>query len=404
MKERYTRVFKFEDPIYAKGCPIVIWAGALLKDNQTNGIIGQLKLLNTSSKVVKAVTVEIELYDISENKLEETALKFRYLDLQAGEYEKFGDKTRIDIQNPEVRIIKPKVTSIVFSDNEVVNFEDSSFEVIHKEKLSDSLNEGLIEQYKSDVYAEAQYNPQALDGLWLCTCGEINRIETSSCHACHTKKKKQFLGLDHTQLVKNKKASEEKQAKRNDEIYSEACELMKSDDVCDLKFAIEKFCLIKDWKESNAKKAECYEKCESIRNQQIAEEKKKKIIKISAICGIIVFLIVVLCIGNIIYRQSVIKKITGQTIDRWEGLVSSDHGDVHYARFNDDGTVTFGYAYYKYDSFVPGDIYFHDSAYNYKIKGWYSGTVIVEYEYGDWEYDREYKLGKSGDRYKLWRQ
>jgi len=35
MNERYTRVFSLPENLYATGSPVVIAAGALLKDNQT---------------------------------------------------------------------------------------------------------------------------------------------------------------------------------------------------------------------------------------------------------------------------------------------------------------------------------------------------------------------------------
>lgn len=38
MSERYSRLFALSAPIYAVGAPVVITAGALLKDNQTGNV------------------------------------------------------------------------------------------------------------------------------------------------------------------------------------------------------------------------------------------------------------------------------------------------------------------------------------------------------------------------------
>ena len=42
MSERYTRLFALEENLYSDGSPVVISAGALLKDNQTGAVLAQL--------------------------------------------------------------------------------------------------------------------------------------------------------------------------------------------------------------------------------------------------------------------------------------------------------------------------------------------------------------------------
>mgnify|MGYP004418353471 FL=1 len=55
MSERYIRVFSLKSEIYAASSPIVISAGALLKDSQTGNIIAQLKFTNISEKTIVAI-------------------------------------------------------------------------------------------------------------------------------------------------------------------------------------------------------------------------------------------------------------------------------------------------------------------------------------------------------------
>ena len=59
MSERYTRLFSLPENLYSVGAPVVIAAGAVLKDNQTGKVLTQLKIQNISDKAVKAATVSI---------------------------------------------------------------------------------------------------------------------------------------------------------------------------------------------------------------------------------------------------------------------------------------------------------------------------------------------------------
>ena len=63
MSERYSKVFSLPENLYAEGAPVVIAAGALLKDNQTGRMVAQLKLRNISDCVVNAVKVKINAFD-----------------------------------------------------------------------------------------------------------------------------------------------------------------------------------------------------------------------------------------------------------------------------------------------------------------------------------------------------
>ena len=47
MAERFTKVFSLTPNLYAKGCPIIIEAGALQKDTETGNLIAQLKMKDT---------------------------------------------------------------------------------------------------------------------------------------------------------------------------------------------------------------------------------------------------------------------------------------------------------------------------------------------------------------------
>ena len=63
MAERYTRLFSLPQDLYAPGAPLVIAAGALLKDSQTGSVLAQLKLRSLSDVTISAVKLQVVGYD-----------------------------------------------------------------------------------------------------------------------------------------------------------------------------------------------------------------------------------------------------------------------------------------------------------------------------------------------------
>ncbi len=136
--------------------------------------------------------------------------------------------------------------------------------------------------------------------------------------------------------------------------------------------------------------------------EQSLKRATKALPKVAIISSIIIAILIAgLFIGNSIYQKNIEEKLCGQIIRRSERPYASwpDHDYYNYARFNDDGTISFArYTGYNYGGPDIKDPDFEDNidfygSYKYKIKGFYSNmTVIVEYEYLDWDYDKEYSI------------
>lgn len=102
MSERYTRLFSLTSPLYAAGAPVMITAGALLKDNQTGKVLAQLKIKNISDKAIKGVSVRILPMDTIGEPLGEP-VDFQYLDLNIARDVEFGQKAPISLPNAAIR-------------------------------------------------------------------------------------------------------------------------------------------------------------------------------------------------------------------------------------------------------------------------------------------------------------
>lgn len=152
MGETYARLYSLPERLYTMGAPVVVAAGALLKDNRNGNIIVQLKIQNICSKTIKAVTVKITSIDTVGRTLGEET-EYQYLDLNVKRNEFLGQQVPIIVPNEQTRSYSVKVTeaqaqNIRYSKPKV-SFQDKSccnslIWAAAAESLSHSLNDFLV--------------------------------------------------------------------------------------------------------------------------------------------------------------------------------------------------------------------------------------------------------------------
>lgn len=183
MSERYSKLFTLPENLYTTGAPVVIAAGALLKDNQSGNVLAQLKLQNINSRRIKAATVQIFPMDTAGDAIDETAT-YQYLDLNAGRDEFFGQKTAIPLPNAATRSFSVIVTEIIFSNNEKWIAEETKWRPLKKPTSIGWGDPELVKQFHRD-YGGYSNNMLLEDAdLWICVCGAINRSGETCCHRC----------------------------------------------------------------------------------------------------------------------------------------------------------------------------------------------------------------------------
>lgn len=114
MAERYTRLYSLQENLYQEGSPILISAGALLKDNSTGKLLVQLKFRNISDCVVNAVKVKINAFDPAGTVLKGVE-SFSYLDLSVGEDGEFGQQKPIPLPDVTTRSFSVEILSVTYS-------------------------------------------------------------------------------------------------------------------------------------------------------------------------------------------------------------------------------------------------------------------------------------------------
>lgn len=185
MSERYSKLFALPQNLYTEGAPVVIAAGALLKDNQTGKVLAQLKLQSISEKSIKAAKVLITLFDTVGTLLDETVGK-EFLDLCVARDGTFGQKTPVFLPNASTRSFAARVTEIAFTDNTVWQDNGSEWKPLTvQSKLIEKLKDAeLVKQYQISFGSASKLIPAKERDLWLCTCGHINHIDEEACTAC----------------------------------------------------------------------------------------------------------------------------------------------------------------------------------------------------------------------------
>lgn len=186
MSERYTKLFTLPENLYTEGAPVVVSAGALLKDNQTGKVLAQLKIKNITNKAIKAAKIRITPFDTVENPLDEE-LEHEHLDLNVQRDDEFGQKAPIIFANASTRSFSVCVNEVIFSDNSIWNYNGGEwYSLSVQESLEKVLNDDrqLVKQYKIEYGKQCKFGVVEDRDLWLCSCGNINHNNEGTCHKC----------------------------------------------------------------------------------------------------------------------------------------------------------------------------------------------------------------------------
>ena len=211
MSERYSRVYTLPKLLHEPDAPVIIMAGALLRDNKDNCILAQLKIRNICPKIIKAVTVEILSEDTAGRPLNEK-ISYDYLDLYVQRDQEFGSQNAIRLNESSARSFDAIVREIVFSDRTVWTSKGVMWKQLPSTRtLQDYLVEAsLIRQFRIHYGEKAEVKPTMADGIWQCTCGTWNLNEEAKCHNCNTSLE-QLLACDLQELREERDARLEKE-------------------------------------------------------------------------------------------------------------------------------------------------------------------------------------------------
>ena len=184
MNERYSKLFTLPENLYATGSPVVIAAGALLKDTQTGKVLAQLKLRNIGKKTIKAATVFVEPLDTVGKPLG-AHVTYQYLDLHADRDADFGQKAPVALPDSATRSFAVSVVQVIFTDNAMWNADSAEWKPLSRPQPLDALGDDeLTKQFRIEYGGGCENLLLEQKDLWHCVCGGVNRQEEANCHKC----------------------------------------------------------------------------------------------------------------------------------------------------------------------------------------------------------------------------
>lgn len=185
MADRYQTLYRLPANLYIEGSPVIIVAGALLKDTADNAVIGQLKILNISPNRIISCKVLVNAFSISGDALD-TPAYFDYLDINVSQGESFGTKVPIPFQNSTTRKYTVSVSEVVFLDGSIWRAPEKEWSSLPTPKTADQYfsDRELLKQYKLELGENHQFIPLTNSNLFFCSCGAISLGADSACYKC----------------------------------------------------------------------------------------------------------------------------------------------------------------------------------------------------------------------------
>ena len=183
MESRYERLCLM-DGFYSKECPVIIVAGAILKDKLQGKVLLQLKLRNIAEEVVKACKICVYAFEMDGTQLPGVD-SFSYLDICIPQGQEFGTQVPIYLPNAATRKIGLSFISVTLETYTWTSSGESVSMIPQQEKLSSILSEELYHTYCFETgIHDSIYQPVIKDGLFFCTCGTVNLEKTGKCYRC----------------------------------------------------------------------------------------------------------------------------------------------------------------------------------------------------------------------------
>lgn len=217
MSNRFERLFQLPPNLHSADSPVILLAGVLLRDTQSQKVLVQLKFKNISSHKVKAVKVHIAMYDVIGERIGGTK-EYQYLDLGVNSGDVFGSNKAIILPNAESKSFAIESLNVVLDDNLVQDITMPLAALPDSESLEEVLKHPeLFKQFRLEINEQAIYAPQEIGDTWSCSCGEWNGTE--ECSNCGANKEYLFSVYDPSFLINKTKTRlrKEKEAKEAQE-------------------------------------------------------------------------------------------------------------------------------------------------------------------------------------------
>lgn len=209
-------LLKKTEPQYAEKSPLILEACALYLDDLTGNCIAQLKWKSIDDKPIKAVMIELELYDAFEERLSPVTYQYNGLSVEKGT--SFGDKNGIQIKGNQINRFGVLLKAVAYQSGEIWRNESFSlFETLPTARVQQLMGK-YYQQYKRELArmeceSAGAFTPQKAKGLWQCGCGSWQK-DGDQCIRCFARYDDLLAASDKDSLELGLKAYEKEQERK----------------------------------------------------------------------------------------------------------------------------------------------------------------------------------------------
>ena len=232
MADRYQSLYRLQPNLYLEGCPVIIVAGALLKDTVTEKVLAQLKIRNLEEKNLIACKVAVRTFDSNGTELDGVS-EFSYTDINIAIGQDFGAKVPVYLPDSDTRRIEVSVTELIFEDDSVWKEEPCEWKELPKQsEITEYFSDPEMQkQYKLEAGEDCVFVPMIHDGIFQCTCGTINLASVQKCYKCQRSYETLALAMDEEALLQKKNIRIEKEREETEAAEKEAEEARKKAEI-----------------------------------------------------------------------------------------------------------------------------------------------------------------------------
>ena len=269
MANRYTVLNKQQETKLLKGCPVLIDAIGITKDEKTGQVLAQVKLQNLSPKAIIGCKIRIEAFEISKEPLEGVD-SFSYLDMTVKQGEFFGSQNPVNLPDNRTRQIKVSVSEVVFEDQAIWKYETGVWETPPSQDNLFPNDDELLKEYTLEVGGNVRLEPEIWNGFFLCTCGAIN-LEGQACYKCKRTYEALFSPLLNEEDLRENARERKKEAQ-----YQEGLRLKERQNLEDVEKAKGIFASLADYKDSDEQVYACKRQIEEIKAKEEADRLERE--------------------------------------------------------------------------------------------------------------------------------
>ena len=184
MDPRFGELFRVSPNTHQKDCPVVLSTGVLFRDNYNGQVLAQVVLGNLSMRSVVACKIEIRTFSVNGQDLD--TLTYQYMDMRVAPNGFFGGNVSIALPNPATRRIHVVVREVVLDPFKVWTCEDEvQYPMPQPARIDSVLPNPRHQHYYSSIIGKpAMCAPRQDQGLFLCTCGQLNMADEGPCRRC----------------------------------------------------------------------------------------------------------------------------------------------------------------------------------------------------------------------------